>query len=56
MVPWWSLIVAFLIGIVVMFFVSANNKRKIAVLQQNVEKKEEQLEKWAKERGIPWPF
>jgi hypothetical protein len=53
MVPWWLLIVAFLIGVVVMFFVAANNKKKVALAQQQIEAKEEQLEKWAKDKGIP---
>ena len=56
MVPWWLLIIAFLIGVVVMFFVAANNKKKVGLAQQQIEAKEEQLEKWAKEKGIPWPF
>ncbi len=56
MVPWWLLIVAFLIGVIVMFFVSANNKKKVALAEQRIEAKEEQLQKWFKDKGIPWPF
>jgi len=33
-----------------------NARKKIALLEQQVEEKAEKIEKWAKENGIPWPF